>query len=267
MTAIRLPGFTWAAATSALVLAVLTFLIVIDSYFAGTIALASIDWGLSSQLEFDQESLDEALTLLSGRWWLLVTLCVLAIASTAVMLGRLFANMASRRTLATTVMATIVIAGWLGLFTHFERLHDYSIYQEVQRLLPELEVLAHRLRADWPLRSVEIPSYGYLSPWPDHPTLLAVAESEARTPLSAVTAIHKHGNAILFGFSYSSGAPFSIEFHQGVTTPQSFVEEAEGSVRRYELHSFAVIDEGVYLSQYHESIEFPSGDVIEVLWE
>ena len=267
MNAIRVPSFAQAATTSALVLVVFSVLMVIDRLFLGAILLTSVDLGLSSYPDIDQAARDEVDVVIGVRRWLVVALGLLAIVSSAVMLGRLFIGISGRSSKAAMLTASAVVAGWLGFLTLFERVLDFSIYTQIKRQIPELQVLAQRLRADWPVESVEIPPVGFCGKDADLPNSLTVAEAGVLAPFGWIEAIHKHGEAILFDFSYSSGTPCSIEFHQGATTPRSFVERVSHASYRHELDSFEMIDEGVYLSQYHESIELENGEVIEVLWE
>jgi hypothetical protein len=267
MKAYRFPRFAVAATTSALVLVALVCLIVIDRDFSNAAVLAAVDLGWNPRADIDPEGLDEAHVRAGWRLWVIAALGLLAIVSTLVMLGRLFAGTFARRNGAAILTAIVIMAGWLGLFTEFERLLDYSIYRQVERQIPELKVLAQRLRVDWPEYSAEIPPLGYLSKDPDHPDMLMLAETEISTPFNWIGAIQKNDNAILFHFAFISSGPVAIEFHQGATTPESFAEEVRQATYRHDLASFEAIDEGVFLSQYHESIEFENGEVIQVLYE
>lgn len=272
MIAVSLPNFALAATTSALLLVVVILWILIDPKFSDAVELAMIDLRLSPDPGFKKSIMDEIHAELRGRLWLLAVLSSLAIMISALMLGRLFVGTSGGRSIAAMLAATAVVAGWLSLFTQFDRFQEYSIVWRIKRQIPELKLLAQRLNADWPVESVEIPPYGAFQGDKEHPNLLMTPDSEPSLFTEKLGHfVYRQDDAILFEFRMNYDNPFYVEFRKNGTEPRSFEEAFPNFVILHQLEEIHALGDGVYLSRYRESTKFEDGyfdpEVEELLTE
>jgi hypothetical protein len=249
-------------------LVVVIFWILIDPKFSDTVELGMIDLRLRPHPGLKQSIMDEIHAEWRGRLWLLAALSSLAIMSSMLMLGRLFVGTSGGRSIAAILTATAVVAGWLCLFTQFDRFRDYSIVWRIKKQIPELKSLAQRLNADWPVETVDIPPYGTFQGDEEHPHLLMTPDYEP-PPFTEKLGhfVYRQGDTILFEFRPDYDSPFYVEFHQVATAPESFTEEFPEFINRYELDSFEVVDDGIYLSRYRNLTEFRDPELEELLSE
>lgn len=257
MNAIQLPSFAMAATASVLLLVVVIVWILIDPMFSDAVELTMIDLRLHPHPGFNQSIMDEMHAELRGRSWLLAVFSLLAIMSSALMLGRLFVGTSGGRSIAAMLTASAVVAGWPLLLTQFDRFREYSIAWRIKRQIPELKVLAQRLNADWPVESLEIPPYGAFQGDEEHPNLLMTLDSEPSLFTENLGHfVYRQGDAILFEFGAAYDRPFFVEFRKDGTEPRSFEEAFPNFVTVYQLEETHGLGDGVYLSRYQESTKF-----------
>ncbi len=118
---------------------------------------------------------------------------------------------ASERTLANTVLASTVLAIWIGLFVLYRRLWWMAFKRRIRRLQPAMKAAVDQLLERWPETDVFLPglgNYGVSSHDPDH--LLHADRTPVPDLWETVGSISRKQNRY-FGFGVSSYTDFGTE--------------------------------------------------------
>ena len=94
------------------------------------------------------------------RLLIFAVLMVVAIASTLTVFAQLVIGRKRDRSIRSMLLATALVALWLGFFAAQPQLSEIAFRQRILRHLPAMKSAADRLANDWPSETVHLPGLG-----------------------------------------------------------------------------------------------------------
>lgn len=189
---------------------------------------------------------------LGSRLAILGVMTVAGFGGLLVVLARSMAGKGTDRTVRGMMLATALVAAWLGLAVSYQSLDWFGFKFRIKRELPSLKAIAARLREAWPRDGGTLPGLGDYQVDASAPDYLLIGGSRSEYPMREKVGWSvrrsKHG-AILFQFERDA----FVEYHRDGRSPRSFSEAfSDFSIRRDLIHA-EILEQNWYLASYSVS--------------
>jgi hypothetical protein len=193
---------------------------------------------------------------LGPRLILFAALALLAITATITVFARILVGSETERSIKSMLLATALLAMWLGLLTSYDRLWWYSFWYRVLRCHDAMKAGVAALSDHWPGDRVFLPGLGSYVVSADDPDLLYIDDRAPIAPFREALGTISRNSKGDFSFAVASDPYWRVHYMREGRSPHSFSRAAvtPGLEGRWDLQYVTEFSENWYLARYAISV-------------
>jgi hypothetical protein len=186
------------------------------------------------------------------RLLVFLLLSLLAMTFTGVVVGRLLMGSERERSIKCMLLATGLVACWLGLATSWQGLWWLAFRHRIAKHHDAMKAAVTRLSDQWPTSRIDLPGLGGYEMSGHDPNLLYI-EGHCPNGLTDFTeAFDRIGKNRNGGFSFAVGSypGWWVHFSPQNERPQSYTRDVLGTPASWDLQTVVELGDGWYLAYY-----------------